>query len=104
MAETHFDGVLTMPALLDIGQDIGALVLYTGAELRDKEIEVSPTGDDAKRVHTAIHERRVNGRTIFAGIYPALREGDYTIWGESGQPAGHVTITGGKVAKVDWRE
>ena len=103
MAETHVDGVRTTPALLDIGQDIGALVLYTGAELRGREIEVSPTGDDTNRVHTAIHERRVNGRTIFAGIYLALREGDYTIWGESGQPAGRVTIVGGKVAAVDWR-
>ena len=103
MAETHDDRVHGEQVVLDIGQDVGALVLYTGEELRGREIEVSLKGNDARRVHTAILERRVNGRVVFAGVYATLPAGDYTIWGNGAQPTGAVTIVGGEVAEVDWR-
>ncbi len=90
--------------MLDIGDDVGALVLYTGEELRGREIEVSPKGRDAWRVHTAIRERRANGRTIFAGVYLALPADDYTIWKDATTPAGEVTVVGGAVAEADWRK
>ena len=103
MAETHDDRVHGEQVVLDIGQDVGALVLYTGEELRGREIEISLKGNDAQRVHTAILERRVNGRVVFAGVYPALPAGDYNIWGNGAQPTGDVMIVGGEVAEVDWR-
>lgn len=90
----------TEQAVLDIGQDIGALVVYTGGELRGREIEVSPKGNETKRTHTAILERRVNGRVIFAGLFAALPAGDYTIWMD---PTSDVTISGGQVAEIDCR-
>ena len=40
--------------LLDIGGDVGALVLTVPDRYRGREIEVSPVGDDARRTHTAI--------------------------------------------------
>lgn len=103
VAEHYADRIHTEPAVLDIGDDVGALVLYTGEELRGSEIEVSLKGDDARRVHTAIWGREVNGRVVYAGIYPALPAGDYTIWRDDTTPAGEVTIIGGMVAEVDWR-
>lgn len=103
MTETYVERIHAEPVVLDIGHGIGALVLYTGEGLRGQEIEVSPIGDDARRVHTAIHERRVQGRVIFAGVYPSLPAGDYTIWGSDATPADRVTIIGGQVAEVDWR-
>lgn len=87
-------------AVLDIGQDVGALVIYTGEELRGEEIEVSPKGNNVQRTHTAVLERRNNGNTVFAALFLALEEGDYTIWSIPGQS---VTVVGGSVAEVDWR-
>lgn len=102
MVETYVERVHTEHALLDIGEDIGALVIYTRAELRGKEIQVSRKGTNAaKMVHTAIWERRFNGRTMFAGIYPALPMGDYIIWTH---PSCEVAIFGGSVAEVDLRD
>ena len=102
MVETYVERVHTEHALLDIGEDIGALVIYTRAELRGKEIQVSRKGTNAaKMVHTAIWERRFNGRTMFAGIYPTLPMGDYIIWTH---PSREVTIFGGSVAEVDLRD
>ena len=100
MAERYIDRVHTEHAVLDIGEDIGALVIYTRQELRGKEIEVSLKGNEVKRVHTAVWERSVNGRTLFAGIYPSLPAGDYIIWTT---PPSEVTIIGGQVAEVDLR-
>jgi hypothetical protein len=87
--------------VLDIGQDIGALVIYTREELLGQEIEVSPKGKDAQRTHSAVLERRANGRTMFAALFLALSEGDYITWST---PSSEVTIVGGQVVELDWRE
>jgi hypothetical protein len=100
MVEQYVERVHTEHAVLDIGQDIGALVVYTKKELLGKEIEVSVKGNDAKRIHTAIHERRVhNGTSVFAGVFLSLPAETYIIWVH---PSCEVTITGGNVAEVDW--
>lgn len=88
--------------MLDIGGDVGALVLHASAEMVGTEIEISPTGDDAHRTHVAIRERRGNGSTRYAAIYPGLHAGDYTLWGLDGQPVMQVSITGGTVAEAQW--
>ena len=103
MAEQHIDRVHPETIVLDIGQDIGALVLYTDAELRGREIEVSPQGSDAKRVHVEVLERRINGRPVFAAVFPGLRAGNYDIWEDASNPTGTVTIVGGEVATIDGR-
>mgnify|MGYP001237917349 CR=1 FL=1 len=99
MVECSIDRVYTEHVVLDIGEDIGSLVVYTSEKWRGKEIQVSLKGDNAaKLVHTAVWERRFNGRVAFAGVYAALPEGDYIIWTH---PSKEVTIIGGHVAEVD---
>ena len=112
-------------AVLDIGGDIGALILYADAEYLDREIEVSPLDaehaehdhgpagehghghehghEHGHRTHTAIHERRAGGSVTYAGIYPELRAGTYRIWTDDPSLPDRVTIVGGEVAEVDWR-
>jgi hypothetical protein len=103
MAEQHSDRVHPETVVLNIGRDIGALIIYTMPELRGREIEVSPRGSDAKRVHVEVLERRINGRPVFAAVFPGLRAGDYDIWNNTPNPSDTVTIVGGEVASVDWR-
>jgi hypothetical protein len=102
VAHTHHDASYwsrrhTESVVLDIGDDVGALILYTPAELHGHEIEVSRLGDDAGRVHSAVLERSVNGRTLYAAVYPELPEGDYRVWGGL-RPT--VNITAGTVAEL----
>jgi hypothetical protein len=89
-------------AVLDIGGTVGALILITGRERLGDEIEVSPLEAPDRRVHTAIHERRIGDRVIFAGLYPALEAGTYRIWVDDPALVDTVTIVGGEVAEVDW--
>jgi hypothetical protein len=90
------------PVVLEIGGEQGALILYTGATLHGKEIEVSPETSPAQRTHTAVLERHVNGRVLFAAVFPALPAGSYTIWGLDGRPVAEATVSGGCVTEMEW--
>ena len=102
--EHHDHSVHTTPAVLDIGGEIGALILYTPEALHGQEIDVSPTGNKTQRTHSAVLARRVNGRTIYAALYLALPAGDYHIWWDDPALPKAVTITGGEVTELDWRK
>ncbi len=99
MVEAYVERVHTEPAVLDIGEDIGALIIYTKQQLLGKEIEVSPKSNEKHRVHTRVLERRANGLTMFTALFLALPAGDYTT---CSYPSSEVTIIGGEVAEVDW--
>ena len=90
--------------VLDIGGDVGALVLYVPAAEHGREIEVSRVGTDDPRVHAAVRERMVEAGSVYCMVIGSLQAGEYTIWSDATQPAGTVTVTGGEVAEVDWSE
>jgi hypothetical protein len=89
--------------VLDIGGDVGALILYTRPELVHTEIEVSPRGDSSHRTHTEVLERRLHNSPVYAAVYAALPAGDYRIWAPDPTLPASVTIVGGEVAEMDWR-
>lgn len=90
--------------VLDIGGEVGALVLYTPPELRGREIEISPVGQNTQRVHTAVLERIVAGRSVFAAVYPRLAAGTFRLWfDEDPTRPNTVRIEAGQVAELDWR-
>lgn len=89
--------------VLDIGGDIGALILHAPESLAGVEIEISPVGSTGHRSHVAIRERRGESGVRYAAIYPDLHAGDYTVFDQDGQPAETVSIVGGQIAHIDWR-
>jgi hypothetical protein len=103
MHERHSDRVHHESVVLDIGEDVGALIIYTEPELIGAEIEIGPRGKVDKRVHVEVLERRVNDRPVFAAVFFGLRAGDYDIWEAVATPSDAVTIVGGEVATLDWR-
>jgi hypothetical protein len=97
------EGSLAGPAdalVLDIGGDIGALVLYADESCLGQEIDLTPVGAPrSHHVHTMIRRRRAVDREFIAGVYPELVEGEYTIWGLDDRPLGQVTVLGGHVVE-----
>ena len=89
--------------MLDIGGDIGSIMILAPESMHGDEIEVSPVGDDRTRTHIAIRERRAPSGSQWAGIFPGLPQGEYTVWNLDGTPAERVTVVGGEIATVDWR-
>ncbi|GAC1365134.1 MAG: hypothetical protein PVS3B3_34460 [Ktedonobacteraceae bacterium] len=87
--------------VLDIGDDIGALIIYTDKDLHARQIDVSLRGSKtSRRVHTDVLERRSGGRQVFAAVFASLPEGDYVTWSD---PAETFTIVGGHITELDWR-
>jgi len=101
MTREYFERVHTEQVVLNIGPGIGALVVYAREEFRGREIELSLKGYDVLKTHTAILERKVNGRVMFAGVFPSLPAGDYKVWSN---PPIEVTVAGVQVAEVDCRD
>jgi hypothetical protein len=87
--------------VLDIGDDIGALVLYADESCLGFEVDVTPAGAPrSHQIHTMIRRRRATGRDVVAGVYPELAAGPYTVWGFGGTgPIGQVTIVGAQVSE-----
>ena len=95
--------------VMELGADIGALVLYAPPGLDGEEIEISrdepgapPFG--AERTHSMVRPRPLPGETRYAAVYPGLRAGRYTIWRDERTPAATVTVTGGQVSNCHWPE
>jgi hypothetical protein len=102
MAVASPEAVQSASVILDIGGDVGALIVYTKEELLGREVEVSRKSNAARRTHTDVLERRVQGRLVYAAVFAELPAGDYTLW-KNNQPDDEVTIAGGGIAEVDWR-
>jgi hypothetical protein len=88
--------------VLDIGGDIGALIIFTEPGEAGREIEVSPIDDDT-RTHVAVRERQLAGSTVYCAVYPRLTAGRYTIWRDQATPVADVRIHGAEVAHFTWR-
>ncbi|HXY43176.1 MAG TPA: hypothetical protein VEH29_03225 [Acidimicrobiales bacterium] len=87
---------------VDIGEDVGALVLYAGPEREWLEPEIHPVGKPAARQHVWVLERVVGSGTVYAAVFPSLRQGRYGVCSPDGVTAQEVEITGGKVTEASW--
>ena len=88
--------------LLDIGGDVGALIVYAAEDCLGCEIDLTPAGAPrSHHLHTMIRRRRAPAREFVAGVYPEVAAGTYTLWGLDGTPLTTVGIVGGRVAEYD---
>jgi hypothetical protein len=86
--------------VLDIGDNIGALVLYADESCLGTEIDLTPAGAPrSHHLHTMIRRRRAVDREFIAGVYAEVVEGVYTVWGIDGLALGDVTVEGGHVSE-----
>jgi hypothetical protein len=88
--------------VMEVGGDVGALVVYTPDVLAGHEIELALRGDDHQFVHTEVRERELPDGTIYAGVFPAVPAGEYTLLSIHALPALDVSVEGGRVAELNW--
>ena len=98
MEETQFGPSWDGSVVLDIGGDVGALVLRVPPALAGHEIDLQPEDPTQPHTHSAVRERHHGEGVIYAAVYPALVAGTYLVEG-SGQ---RVTIEGGHVSDVEY--
>lgn len=88
--------------VLDIGGDIGALVLLTPPELAGREIDIFRLGEPLPAMHTAVRARELPDCHVHAAVYPSVPAGDYVVPATLGLPSIPVSIRGGEVTEIAW--
>jgi hypothetical protein len=90
--------------VLELGGEIGALVVHADPDQHDLQIEITRSGaEDGKREHQHILERPIGGQTMYAAVFGGLREGSYTLLTDDAVRETDVLIRGAQVTTVDWR-
>ncbi len=132
LAENPFAG--QGPVLLDIGGDVGAIVLRLPASMHGAEIEIlSVEGagepghphtdphdhqedehpdDDRSHAHdggphhrhVAVVERPTAAGPQFIAVFPDVHEGSYLLREHDGSVSLRLEVTGGTVTEADWPE
>ena len=88
---------------LDIGGDIGALVLLVDRSLAGTELFVADGG--GRTVHTGVWLRRLGAGLgeVAAAVFCELPAGRWTLLGPGDRAGQLVVITGGEVTELDCR-
>ncbi len=90
--------------VLDLGGEVGALVVRADPTAHDLQVEICRSGEeDGKREHQHVLERPINGQTIYAAVFGGLRQGSYTLLTNDTVRESNVLIEGAAVTTVDWR-
>ena len=89
--------------MLELGDGVGALVVYTDPELHAVEIEISPHENDSSRSHKQVHERLVRDEPLYAAVFDRLDAGAYTLWLDGAARARDVRVDGAVITEIDWR-
>ncbi len=89
--------------LVDIGGDVGALVIYAGEELVGREVEIVVAGRETGHpVHNVVRRRRVGAQVVYAAVFPDLPAGVYEPYGLAGDGHQRIPVVGGRITEVDW--
>ncbi len=88
--------------VLDIGGDVGALVVHTPPDLAGLEIELARRDEEQPFVHTAVRERHLPGGTVHAAVFAVVPSGRYRLVGVGPRPSIPVTVDGGHVTELHW--
>ncbi len=116
--------------MLDIGGDVGAIVVHLDASWEGAEIEIEALGGASgpalpehehphhlqhqhqhehehghghpHRPHVAVVGRPTGRDVLYSAVFPELTQGRYAL-GQAGQPAAvEVEVTGGQVTELVW--
>jgi hypothetical protein len=91
--------------VLDIGGDLGALVVRTSSELEACEIEIRRLRSAWDGTHVAVRSRPCGGSAIFAAVFASLRQGEYELRLRPLAIDGavqRIEVTGGTVTETTW--
>jgi hypothetical protein len=103
VTEEQANKTATGSVMLDIGEDVGALVVHVDSPLLGHEVEARPVGGPQRPMHADVLERQTPHGPLYAVVIPGLLAGRYTVWLDGSLPWGDVEVSAGLVAELDRR-
>lgn len=95
---------LAAGVVLDIGEDVGAVVVYLDDTPVGDELEMQPVGRPSGRFHTGVHPRRIGDTVARAAVFPAVVAGSYELLDDQAMPFHRLDAVGGHVQTLDLRK
>jgi hypothetical protein len=87
--------------VLDVGGDVGALLVSALAAQCGQEIDLVPQADGVALTHTEVRERRLPTGSVYAAVFPGVQAGLYCLRTADGLEA-PIAVAGGQVTTVPW--
>ena len=91
------------PVVLDIGDDVGAMIVWLDPSELGTELFLRPDVDPTITVHTGVWTRQMGERDVVVAVFAELVEGRYAVLDRHGDVTTRVEIAGGSIAELDLR-
>jgi hypothetical protein len=91
------------PTVLDIGGEIGAMIVRLDPEAAGTELHLRSAHEVSIRVHTGVWRRGSGQRVSTTAVFAELLEGSYWVLDGSGLDLRKVEIHGGALTSIDLR-
>lgn len=91
------------PPVLDIGGEIGAMVVLMEPATAGSELHLRSEHEPPIAVHTGVWTRPHGAATATAAVYPELVAGRYWVLDAAGHDVRPVVIEGGELTEIDLR-
>jgi hypothetical protein len=89
------------PTVLDIGGDIGAMIVTMNAETAGTELHLRSEHEPPIAIHTSVWRRGFGERVSTTAVFAELVEGRYWVLDSSGNDLRQVEIRGGALTSID---
>ena len=103
IAHSHEPAPRGGPVVMDIGGDIGGLIVRLNEFLEGTELPIEFVEEPQRDIHTGVWRRSLGGESVVVAVYPELRQGSYRIHPGKDHTGAHLEIIGGQVAQLDLR-
>jgi hypothetical protein len=91
-------------SVLDIGGDVGAVVVRLPGDTVSGELTACRRGDPSAHFHTGVHVRDAEGGSAWVAVFPEVRAGEYSLLTDDGDDEyAPFEVVGGQVAELDLR-
>ncbi len=91
------------PTVLDIGGDIGAMIVTMKAETAGTELHLRSEHEPPITIHTGVWRRGFGEQVSTTAVFAELVEGRYWVLDSSGADLRQVEIRGGALTSIDLR-
>jgi len=91
------------PPVLDIGGDIGAMVVLMDPATAGTELHLRSEHEPPIAVHTGVWTRPHGTATVTAAVFAELVAGHYWVLDPDGHDVRPVVISGGELTEIDLR-
>lgn len=89
-----------LASVLDIGGDVGAVIVRLPDDTPSGELMACRRGDPAAHFHTGVHLRDVDGGQSWVAVFPEVLAGEYSLLTDDGVEHTPFEVTGARVTSL----